>query len=243
MMERASLATEVVADLARRGARVALCLLDHAPQARAIASAERAEGHDVRALELGGTEREELASLAERATHELGSMDLLVVQPALPHAPALPHLADTEWSSAVLAPVSLPFRLFQVASAAMIEQGYGGRIVMVLPPPAPEGAGPSTAAGIVREAHRAIVGAFADDLGRYDITVNAIDPGCFADSHSVGALPAAEAHAIPKGRAAVPADVAPLVSFLASDDADYITGVVLPVDGGRRLRVRPGLGR
>ena len=239
-MERESLAAAVVSDLAGAGARVALCLLGQAPEGRGIATAEQGEGRDVRALELDGTERSEVESLTDRAERELGSLDLLVLEPALPTAPSLPELREAEWTSAVLEPVSLPFRLMQAASRTMIEQGYGGRIVLLLPPEGPQHAPTASVGQIVGRAEEELVAAFAEDLGRYDITVNAIAPGCLADSHEVGTTPVAEVAAIPKGRAAVPEDVAPLVTFLASDAADYITGAVVPVDGGRRLRLRHG---
>lgn len=74
----------------------------------------------------------------------------------------------------------------------------------------------------------------AKDLARFGVTVNAISPN--AETRMVASLPAQKlaelAAAIPLGRFAEPAEMWPAVAFLASEEAGYVTGVVLPVDGG-----------
>ncbi len=74
----------------------------------------------------------------------------------------------------------------------------------------------------------------AKELARFGVTVNAISPN--ANTRMIASMPAhvrepAEAH-IPLGRFAEPEEMAAAVAFLASEEAGYITGVVLPVDGG-----------
>jgi 3-oxoacyl-[acyl-carrier protein] reductase len=74
----------------------------------------------------------------------------------------------------------------------------------------------------------------AKELARFGITVNAISPN--AETRMVASVPPAKraelASQIPLGRFADPAEICPAVGFLASDEAGYITGTVLPVDGG-----------
>ena len=76
--------------------------------------------------------------------------------------------------------------------------------------------------------------ALAADVGKRGITVNAISPN--AETRMVSSIPddkkAELAAAIPMGRFADPSEMAAAVGFLASDEAGYVTGVVLPVDGG-----------
>jgi 3-oxoacyl-[acyl-carrier protein] reductase len=74
----------------------------------------------------------------------------------------------------------------------------------------------------------------AKELARFGVTVNAISPN--ANTRMIASMPAAvreqaEAH-IPLGRFAEPEEMAAAVAFLASEEAGYITGIVLPVDGG-----------
>ena len=240
VMERASLATDVVAGLSRAGARVAVCLVGPAARAEAIASAERDEGRDVQAIVSDLADRSDIASLAARAATLLGSLDIVVVQPpgTVPRSDLL-EVGEPEWSAVVSEPMSLTLRLLQAASRAMIDQGYGGRIIVIMPCADPNDPVSRSTMKVVRDAHHALVAGFADGLGRHDVTVNGIDPGCLVDSHGSEPLPATVAESIPKGRGAVPADIAPLVTFLASDAADYITGAVIPVDGGRCARSPP----
>jgi 3-oxoacyl-[acyl-carrier protein] reductase len=74
----------------------------------------------------------------------------------------------------------------------------------------------------------------AKELARFGVTVNAISPN--AGTRMVESIPELKrselAQAIPLGRFAEPSEMCPAVGFLASDEADYVTGVVLPVDGG-----------
>lgn len=80
--------------------------------------------------------------------------------------------------------------------------------------------------------------AAARELSRYGITANVVAPG-YIDTDMTKALPeeAKErlSRAIPLGRGGTADDVAKAVAFLASDDAAYITGQVLPVDGGMSM--------
>ena len=74
----------------------------------------------------------------------------------------------------------------------------------------------------------------AKELARFGVTVNAISPN--ANTRMIASMPAAvreqaESH-IPLGRFAEPEEMAAAVAFLASEEAGYITGIVLPVDGG-----------
>jgi 3-oxoacyl-[acyl-carrier protein] reductase len=74
----------------------------------------------------------------------------------------------------------------------------------------------------------------AKELARFGVTVNAISPN--AQTRMVTSIPAEKrarlAAGIPMGRFAEPSEMSAAVAFLASDEAAYITGVVLPVDGG-----------
>ncbi len=231
--EHEGLGRSLTEALVRAGARVALTLPGLGPEAREIAEKAAAGPGAIVPLEVDQVDRESLEGLVDRAERELGSLDALVVQPALPTTRRLPELHEAEWQEAVLAPLSALFHLVQAASRTMIEQGYGGRIVVVFPPAAPEGSDRTGATRILRASVEALLEAFSVDLARSDITVNGVAPGLLAGPERE--LPPSELKGVPKGRPGVPGDVTPLVVFLASEEADYLTGSVIGVDGARRL--------
>ena len=94
---------------------------------------------------------------------------------------------------------------------------------------------------VSKGAVRSLTGAAALDLAQYDIRVNGVAPGCVDTELNEETLsdPGAEeeiASDIPLGRIAQPEDVSRAVLFLASPDAAYITGAIIPVDGGYTLK-------
>ena len=87
-----------------------------------------------------------------------------------------------------------------------------------------------TKAGVVALARNLAV-----ELAPHGITVNAVEPGAITNRRNLASDPDYEARwagILPAGRAGTGADVAALVTFLASDEAAYITGTSIPVDGG-----------
>lgn len=163
------------------------------------------------------------------AVRTLGHLDLLVVVltpqdlPATRAAPA-PSLRDR-------------LLVLDVAAAGeFAEQGRPGRIVHVVPS---AGGGPAAGAtsALDERALLELTRGLAVDLGRHDITVNAIAYGPVEpDGRSEGAsAPSVDMSRIPKGRLGRPDDVGATTVFLCADESDYLTGVVLHLDGGHRL--------
>jgi 3-oxoacyl-[acyl-carrier protein] reductase len=162
-----------------------------------------------------------------------GKVDVLINNAGILRDQVVWKLTDDDWNAVVATHAGGTFRFTRAVVPPMRRAGRG-RIINVTSYTGLRG-NPGQAnysmakAGIIGFTKTA-----AKELARFGITVNAISPN--AETRMVASIPedrkAELAAAIPLGRFAVPQEMAPAVGFLASEQAGYITGVVLPVDGG-----------
>jgi 3-oxoacyl-[acyl-carrier protein] reductase len=218
----------VAAALAREGARVAIASrsLDSLQE-----TAEEIAG-GAEAFEADTADLERLAALPREVSETLGPIEILVTNTGgPPPGGALVHSLE-EWELAYRALVLAPRVLIGETVPGMRQRGWG-RIVNV--------GSSSTREPIpglnLSNAHRmAAVGflkTLAGEVAADGVTVNTVATGRFADNH--GSLRAAEEAArreVPAGRLGTPQEYGDLVAFLCSDRAGYITGTVIPIDGG-----------
>jgi pyridoxal 4-dehydrogenase len=178
---------------------------------------------------------DQVAGLVDATISNFGKVDILVNDAAI--VPFIPwdDLDFAEWRRIMSVNLDGVYLTSRAVYPRMKEAGYG-RIVNI--------ASNVIVAGTPNLAHYvaakggvfAFTRALATELGRYGITVNAVAPGLTA-TEGVLASPHAEAfdfvvslQAIP--RRAVPADIAPAVAFLASEEAAWVTGAMIVADGG-----------
>jgi enoyl-[acyl-carrier-protein] reductase (NADH) len=124
----------------------------------------------------------------------------------------------------------------------MVAAGVGGSVVNISSHGAVRAHRNRIAYDAVKGAMDAFTRAVALDLAPWGIRVNTVRPGAIAVDRGPGDPPdprAADADQIPLGRMGTPADIAAAVAFLASDQAGYITGQGVTVDGGLGAQARP----
>lgn len=162
-----------------------------------------------------------------------GRLDVVVNNAGILRDRVVWKLTDDDWNAVIGVHLTGTFNTTRAAVPTMREQGYG-RLVNVTSYTGLHG---NVGQANYAAAKAGIIGftrTTAKELARFGITVNAISPN--AETDMVASIPAdrlEELRAeIPMGRFSEPAEVAPAVGFLASEAAGYITGVVLPVDGG-----------
>lgn len=164
----------------------------------------------------------------------LGPIEVLVANAGITKDTLLLRMSDEDFESVVDTNLNGVFRVLKRATKSMIKQRFGrviliGSVVGLLGSPGQinYSASKSALVGMARSLSR--------ELGGRGITANVVAPG-FIDTDMTAELSKEQQQdylsRIPVGRFASPAEVAKVVSWLASDDAAYITGAVIPVDGG-----------
>jgi 3-oxoacyl-[acyl-carrier protein] reductase len=172
--------------------------------------------------------------IAQAALAALGSVDILVNN-AGGSRPFELNASEAQWEEAL----TLNFTRQRQLAHALLDQMVArkwGRIINITGKSEPEGVNGAFAA---KAAMHAWAKGLSREVGRHGITVNSIPPGrIMSEQIERNYTPEYRAwqseHEIPVGEYGQPADIANLVCFLASPRARYITGAVIPVDGGLR---------
>jgi 3-oxoacyl-[acyl-carrier protein] reductase len=165
---------------------------------------------------------------------ELGPVEVLVASAGVTADTLILRMSEDDWSSVIDTNLTGTFRLAKRAAKGMLRLRRG-RIILI-----------SSVVGLLGSAGQVnyaaskagLVGlarSLARELGSRSITTNVVAPG-FVDTDMTAVLSDEQRSAIraqvPLGRYAEPAEVAAAVTWLASDGAAYVTGAVIPVDGG-----------
>ncbi len=184
-------------------------------------------------------EAEDVTRSLREASEALGGLDLLVLNAGIIHAAPLAETTDEAWDSLVETNLIAPYRYAREALPLLREAG-GGSIV-VISSDAGVWAAPEVAAySVTKRALNSLVQMLAIEAGPAGVRVNAICPGATAPgmvTTTAGRDDELDTDTWlrpPVGRVGRGEDVAGAVAFLASEDAAFVNGVLLPVEGGMR---------
>ncbi len=218
--------------LARQGAVVvAAARGDHA---QAVASGLAAEGLRAEAATLDVTDSAALAGLPAELVARHGRLDVVVSNAGIARDQLLMRMKRDDWDQVLATNLTATFVLAQAAMRPMLKQ-RAGRIIAVGSVVGQMGNAGQTNYAASKAGLAGFAKALAREVASRGITVNVVAPGMIDTEMTRAIAERAQADwsgQIPLGRLGTPAEVASAVCFLASDEASYITGHVLAVNGG-----------
>jgi 3-oxoacyl-[acyl-carrier protein] reductase len=213
--------------------------------ARLCRAVEDSSAHAVHALVSDMADPASAAAVMEEVEDRYGGLDVLVLNAGGPPPGGILELDDQRWREASELLLG-PLRLARLAMPAMAKRGFG-RVVFVTSTAVRQPQPDLAASVVLRSAVTAAAKLLSREFAAEGVTVNCVAPGATATERRTrilqnraratglgyDELDAQDLARIPAGRAALPTEIAAAVAFLASDDAAYINGTVLTVDGGR----------
>lgn len=217
--------------------------------AKDIVEKIKGDGGEAMALKVDVTQKSEVQAMAAEVLKAYGKIDILVNNAGMDQKGSITELEESTWDMLISLNLKGVFLCTQAVVPSMIERRYG-RVVNI-----------SSMAGKTGEPFTSpycatkfgVIGftqSIALEVGKYNITINAVCPGpvetelmrnSVAQSAKIKGMAPEDflqeffIDPTPMGRIAKPEDVARAVSFLASDEAEFITGSTLNVSGGREM--------
>jgi 2-hydroxycyclohexanecarboxyl-CoA dehydrogenase len=228
----------IVNTLAAEGAAVAVCDLD-VDGARAVAQkVASSAGVATTGARMDVTQRASVAEAVEAVEAELGGIDILVNNAGIDIVKPFVDSTEDEWDRIIAVNLRGPINTSHVVIPGMIQRERGGAIVNLASDAGRVGSSGEAVYSATKGGVIALTKTLAREVVRHGIRVNCVSPGP-TDTALLGQigddnpkLVDALKRAIPMRRVAQPNDIAPVVVFLATDDAGYITGQTLSVSGG-----------
>jgi 3-oxoacyl-[acyl-carrier protein] reductase len=228
---------EVALRLASEGVAVALNYHTDEAGATEVSKVIGAAGGTTVTLQGSVADAAEAAALVERTISELGGLDILVNNAGITRDNLLMRMSEEDWDAVLDTNLKGAFLCTKAAVRPMLRQ-RSGRIINMSSVVALTGNPGQANYAAAKAGLIGLTKTVAREVASRGITVNAIAPG-FIETRMVDAIPAELRgqimERIPLARFGSPEEVAASVAFLASDDAAYITGQVLGIDGGLGL--------
>jgi glucose 1-dehydrogenase len=232
--------------LAREGADIVVNYHAHRQEANQVAEAVATMGRQALVCRANVAEREQVERMFELTLSRFGRIDIAVANAAFSiREPVI----EAEWENILSVIRVAQFGVFhtcQLAAQQMVKQwhrGYQGGKIIIISSVMEEICQPGSAAYSMSKGAISRLGlTMAGELAQYHVNVNVIRPG-WTDTPGERRYATEEeiqqkGKLIPWGRMGTPEDIGKAAAFLASDEADYITGATLRVDGGYVLGLR-----
>ncbi|BFH63215.1 SDR family NAD(P)-dependent oxidoreductase [Paenibacillus azoreducens] len=218
---------------AAEGAKVVIA--DFADRGQAVADELNQQGFDALFVKTDVTKEQDVIRLVEQTVEKYGKLDILFANAGIAQDAPADQLSYESWQRTIDINLSGVFLCDKYAIKQMLAQGAGGVIVNCGSIHSHVGKSRVTAYASAKGGVKLLTQSLSADYASQGIRINAVCPGYIDTPLIQGRTEALNNHLIglhPMGRLGKPEEVAKAVLFLASDDASFITGTSLLVDGG-----------
>ena len=232
------LGTAICRRLHDAGFHVAATYSPHNTSPEGWLGAERDEGYRFKAYKVDVAEYADAEWMVQRLLADMGRLDVLVNNAGITRDRSLAKMTQADWSAVMHTNLDSVFNMSKQAIEPMIAQQWG-RIINISSVNGQKGAFGQANYAAAKAGMHGFTKALALEMARHGVTVNTVSPGYLRTS-MVMQVPDAILQGkilpqIPIGRLGEPAEVAALIAYLASDEAAFVTGANIAINGGQHM--------
>jgi acetoacetyl-CoA reductase len=198
----------------------------------------RAQGHEFKAYECNVADYDSAQACAAKVQQEVGAVDVLVNNAGITRDMTFKKMDKAAWDVVMNTNLDSVFNMTKQVCDGMVDRGWG-RIINISSVNGQKGAFGQTNYSAAKAGMHGFTKALALEVARKGVTVNTISPG-YIGTKMVMDIPAEVLESkilpqIPMGRLGKPEEVAGLVAYLSSDEAAFVTGANIAINGGQHM--------
>ncbi len=198
----------------------------------------KSQGYDFRAYSCDVSDYESAQQCISRINNEVGAVDVLVNNAGITRDMTFKKMDKVNWDAVIKTNLDSVFNMTKPVCDGMVERGWG-RVINISSVNGQKGAFGQTNYSAAKAGMHGFTKALALEVARKGVTVNTISPG-YIGTKMVMAIPSEVLETkiipqIPMARLGKPEEVAGLVAYLASDEAAFLTGANIAINGGQHM--------